>query len=192
MSVALEEWRGPSREALDEIEMIYRSVEGAGERILTRQVDYAYVALILAHFQRYCRGVHTEATAALVDAIPDLKLGVVLEDLLTEGRLLDRGNPTPGNLGRDFARFGFKLWEAIEADDRRNGSHKRELDRLCVWRNGIVHGDISDKQASGKLVPPGLDLDTCRDWRRAVGILASSIDRVVAKQCQNLGCSRPW
>jgi hypothetical protein len=192
MSVALEEWRGPSREALDEIEMIHRSVEGAVERILTRQVDYAYAALILAHFQRYCRGVHTEATAALVDAVPDLKLGVVLEDLLTEGRLLDRGNPTPGNLGRDFARFGFKLWEAIEADDRRNGSHKRELERLCVWRNGIVHGDIPDKRASRKLVPPDLDFDICRDWRRGVGILASSIDRVVAKQCQNLGCSRPW
>jgi hypothetical protein len=139
-----------------------------------------------------CRGVHTEATAALVDAAPHPKLGVVLEDLLTEGRLLDRGNPTPRNLGRDFGRFGFKLWEAIEADDRGNGIRRRELGRLCVWRNGIVHGDVPGKQASGELVPRNLSLDTCRDWRRAVGVLVVSIDSVVAKQCQKLGCPRPW
>jgi hypothetical protein len=151
-----------------------------------------YAALILAHFQRYCRGAHTEATKALVDAMPHSRSAVVLEDLLTEGRHLDRGNPTPANLGRDFGRFGFNFWEAVVAEDRRNGARRRELDGLCHWRNGIVHGDVPGKRASGNLVPRDLSLDACRRWRCAVSALVISIDRAVAKQCQNLGCPRPW
>jgi hypothetical protein len=194
MSVALEEWRGTSARALDEIELLHRLAEGAWQHgsALTEQITYLYAALILAHFQRYCRGAHTEATKALVEAMPHPGLAMVLEDLLTEGRHLDRGNPTPGNLGRDFGRFGFNFWETIEADDQRNGTRRRELDRLCDWRNGVVHGDIPGKRASGKLVPNDLSLDACRGWRRAVGALVISIDRVVAKQCQSLGCPRPW
>jgi hypothetical protein len=194
MSVALEEWRGTSARALDEIESLHRLAEGAWQHgsALTEQITYVYAALILAHFQRYCRGAHTEATKALVEAMPLPGLAVVLEDLLTEGRHLDRGNPTPTNLGRDFGRFGFNFWEAIEADDRHNGTCRRELDRLCDWRNGVVHGDIPGKRASGRLVPSDLSLDACRGWRRAVGALVISIDRAVAKQCQSLGCPRPW
>jgi hypothetical protein len=194
MSVALEEWRGLSSWALDEIESVQTIIEGdlRGRRILRRQVNYAYAALILAHFQRYCREVHSEVTAALVAASRPPALAAVLEDLLTEGRLLDRGNPTPGNLARDFGRFGFNLWEAVDADDRGNGMRRQQLEQLCDWRNGIVHGDIPGKRASGRLVPLDLTVDTCQAWRRALGELAGSIDRVVSKQCQNLGRSRPW
>jgi hypothetical protein len=54
MSAALDEWNGNSREALDDVEALYGRVEGtsAGSRMLTRQVNYAYATLILAHFQR--------------------------------------------------------------------------------------------------------------------------------------------
>ena len=194
MSVALEEWRGASAGTLDDLEALHRLADGAWQRgsALTEQITYVYAALMLAHFQRYCRGAHTEATKALVDAMPHSRSAVVLEDLLTEGRHLDRGNPTPANLGRDFGRFGFNFWEAVVAEDRGNGVRRRELDRLCDWRNGIVHGDVPGKRASGNLVPRDLSLDACRRWRRAVSALVISIDRAVAKQCQNLGCPRPW
>jgi hypothetical protein len=193
-SVALEEWRGASSQALDEIEFVHASVEGAGNgrQLLTRQVDYAYAALIAAHFQRYCRAVHAEAIRALVTAVPDPSLGSVLKDLLARNRLLDRGNPTSRNLGRDFGRFGFDFWPAVEADDRRNRNRKGKLDQLCAWRNAIVHGDVSGSRGSGRLTPRDLDLTTCRDWRRALGGLADSIDTVVAVGCQDLGCSEPW
>ena len=194
MSVALEEWRGASARALDEIESLHRLAEGAQQRgsALTEQITHVYAALILAHFQRYCRGAHTEATKALVEAMPHSRSAVVLEDLLTEGRHLDRGNPTPANLGRDFGRFGFNFWEAVDADDRRNRARRKELDRLCGWRNSIVHGDVPGNRASGNLEPRALSLDACRAWRRAVGAMVNSIDRAVAKQCQSLGCPRPW
>jgi hypothetical protein len=194
MSVALEEWDGPSREALDEIELVHARVggTGVGRRILTRQVNYAYAALILAHFQRYCRSVHTEATDALVASIPDPNLIQVFAASLTERRLLDRGNPTPENLSRDFARFGFRLWPDLEVDDRRNWRRRQKLEELCRWRNAITHGDIPQKRAAGQLVPRDLNLDTCRDWRRALRGLATSIDEATAARCQVLGRPKPW
>lgn len=194
MSVALEEWLGPSREVLDEIELVHGRVEGTGvgRRILTQQVNYAYAALILAHFQRYCRSVHTEAADALVASVPDPNLVQVFAASLTERRFLDRGNPTPENLSRDFARFGFRLWPDLETDDRRSRRRRQKLEELCQWRNAITHGDIPRKRAAGQLVPQDLNLDTCRDWRRALGGLAASIDEATAARCQVLGRPKPW
>ncbi|MCW2981168.1 MAG: hypothetical protein JWO14_2895 [Solirubrobacterales bacterium] len=195
MSVALEEWRGASARALDEIESLHRLVEETSETApaLTRQINYAYAALTLAHFQRYCRAVHTEAVDALVAVMPGpAALARVLGGVMVERRFLDRGNPTPSNLDQDFMRFRFKLWPNVEADDGRNRRRKEKLTQLCEWRNAIAHGDISHRQAAGKLVPRELDFDTCRDWRRALEGLAISIDAVMATHCRVLGCSEPW
>jgi hypothetical protein len=185
-SAALEGWQGPSSHALDEIELVHMKVEGP------EQLSYAYATLITAHFQMYCRAVHSEAAEALVVSIPDPALATVMQRLLTGGRFLDKGNPTPRNLGQDFGRFGFRLWYAIETEDRRNRSRRRRLGELCEWRNAIVHGDIAGKRESGRLVPRDLTLETCRGWRRAAGELVISIDSVVAAGCQDLGCLRPW
>lgn len=193
MSVALEEWRGPSSLALDEIELLYWQVAfvGAGGLALTEQVNHHYVTLLVAHFQRYCRAVHTEAAEALaVVSGPDF--AAVIEGLFSQGRLLDRGNPTSTALGSDFGRFDFRFWQALEADDRLNRMRKKHLERLCEWRNGITHGDLPRKQAAGLLDPPDLTLEACREWRRSLGALAISIDRVLATRCRALGCPEPW
>jgi hypothetical protein len=195
MSVALEEWRGTSARALDEIESLHRLVEETSHSApaLTRQIAYAYAALTLAQFQRYCRAVHTEAVDALVAVMPDpAALARVLGGVMVERRFLDRGNPTPSNLNQDFMRFGFKLWHHVEADDRRNRRRKEDLTQLCEWRNAIAHGDISRRQAAGKLVPRELDFEACRSWRRALDGLAVSIDTVTARRCRDLGCREPW
>jgi len=193
MSVALEQWRGPSSLALDEIELLYWQVEFAapGEPALTEQINHHYVTLLVAHFQRYCRAVHTEAAEALAALFePDLES--VIESLFKQGRLLDRGNPTPTALGSDFSRFGFRFWQELEADDRLNLRHKKQLERLCEWRNGITHGDLPRKQAAGLLDPVDLTLEACRRWRHELGALAISIDRVLATRCQALGRPEPW
>jgi hypothetical protein len=194
MSVALEEWRGPSSLALDEIELLYWQVEflGAGEPALAEQVNHHYVTLLVAHFQRYCRAVHAEAAEALIASVPDPGLVSVIEELFARACLLDRGNPTPGALGSDFGRFGFRLWQRLEADDPRNRMRKEQLQRLCEWRNGITHGDLPRKRSAGRLAPAALTLETCRDWRGALGGLAASIDRTTAAQCRALGCPEPW
>jgi hypothetical protein len=195
MSVALEEWRGASARSLDEIESLHRLVEEMPQSApgLTRQITYAYAALTLAQFQRYCRAIHTEAVDALVAAMPGpAALARVLGGVMVERRFLDRGNPTPSNLDQDFMRFRFKLWANVEADDGRNRRRKEKLTQLCEWRNAIAHGDISRRQAAGKLVPRELDFETCQDWRRALDELAVSIDAVTARHCRVLGCSEPW
>jgi hypothetical protein len=194
MSVALEQWRGPSSLALDEIELLHWQVEcvGAGEPALAEQINHHYVTLLVAHFQRYCRASHTEAAKALAASVPDPGFVSVIEGLLAQGRLLDRGNPTPAALGSDFGRFGFKLWPKLEGDDRRNRMRKEQLQRVCEWRNGITHGDLPRKRAAGLLVPVVLTLATCRSWRGALDGLAVSIDRITAAQCRSLGCPEPW
>jgi hypothetical protein len=195
MSVALEEWRGASARSLDEIESLHRLVEETSPSApaLIRQITYAYAASILAQFQRYCRAVHTEAVDALVAVMPGpAALAAVFGGVMVERRFLDRANPTPSNLNRDFMRFRFKLWTNIEADDGRNRRRKEKLTQLCEWRNAIAHGDISRRQAAGRLVPRELDFETCRDWRQALDGLAVSIDTVTAMGCQALGCSEPW
>jgi len=189
-SAALEGWRGASSEALDEIESMYARVDRSGGQ--ARQLSYAYATMLMAHFQTYCRAIHTEAILTLVASIPDPALASVIEALLTGGRFLEKGNPTPKNLERDFGRFGFRLWKEIEAEDLLNGRRRQKLEHLCEWRNAIVHGDIAGKRELGRLVPRDLTLDTCRDWRLAVGGLAGSLDVVVALGCRDLGCRRPW
>jgi hypothetical protein len=194
VSRSLEDWQGESSAVLDEIEVVHGKVEGTGvgRRVLTQQVNFAYAALITAHFQRYCRSIHSEASQVIVATVADEALAGVLEGLLTENRLLDKGNPTPGNLGSDFRRFGFAFWEAVEEDHKHNKDRKAKLEQLCEWRNGIAHGDISRKQAEEKLVPDRVTLKTCKNWRRALNGLATSIDKVIAAQCENLGCPEPW
>jgi hypothetical protein len=100
MSFALREWRGTSGEVLDEIELVHGRVEGTsvGRRILTRQVNYAYATLVAAHFQGYCRAVHTEAARALAVTVPDPALASVFAGLLTERRSVDRAIPRPATL----------------------------------------------------------------------------------------------
>jgi hypothetical protein len=194
MSVALEEWQGPSSLALDEIELLYWQVEfvAAGEPTLTEQINHHYVTLLVAHFQRYCRAVHVEATRALAASVLDLGFASVIRQMFAQRRLLDRGNPTPTALGSDFGRFGLRLWQALEKGDRRTRTRKEKLERLCEWRNGITHGDLPRKRAAGLLVPAVLTLETCRDWRAALGGLAISIDKAVAARCRTLGCPEPW
>jgi hypothetical protein len=178
----------------DEIEMVHGRVEGTGvgRRVLTQQVNYAYATLIAAHFQRFARALHTEASQIVAATASEPTMIPVLERLLTQNRALDRGNPTPGNLGSDFRKFGIKFWDAVEAADSRNAGRKKKLGELCEWRNGIAHGDIARKKTAGTLVPANLTLDSCRDWRRALGVLATSIDRVVGDRCQKLGGGKPW
>jgi hypothetical protein len=184
MSAALDRWRGPSSEALDEI-------EGA-TRPSNQQLAYAFAVLLVAHFQLYCRSVHAEAAEIVASWVSTPRLDLVVETLLVRGRFLDRGNPTPQNLRRDFDRFDFDLWGSVEAIDPCGGSWKAKLGQLCEWRNAITHGDIGRKRATRGLVPRKLDWDTCEEWRRALEELVPSIDRAVATACQELGCPKPW
>ena len=51
------------------------------------------------------------------------------------------GNPNPGNVGSDFARFDMDFWSAVKALDARNQRRQDALQDLNEWRNAIAHQD---------------------------------------------------
>jgi hypothetical protein len=91
-SRALTAWSTSSAAALSQLQA-HRAI---GARAL--QLHYAYVLLLCAHFQAYCRGLHSDSTQLLVDSIHP-GVGAVLDANLSFGRQLDHGNAQPSALG---------------------------------------------------------------------------------------------
>jgi hypothetical protein len=65
-SPALTAWSTSSAAALSQLQAAHRAVGGtrAGRRTNTLQLNYAYVLLLSAHFQAYCRALHSAVTLA--------------------------------------------------------------------------------------------------------------------------------
>ena len=70
------------------------------------------------------------------------------------------GNPNPGNVGSDFARFDMDFWSAVKALDARNQRRQDALQDLNEWRNAIAHQDWAKVGGS-----PTFRLRTVRVWR---------------------------
>jgi hypothetical protein len=161
----------------------------ARRRTNTLHLNYAYVLLLCAHFQGYCRGLHTDAAQLLVEAI-DTGIAAVVDANLTFARQLDRGNAQPGAIGADFNRFVFEFWTVVKAADARNTGRQRKLEELNDWRNAIAHHDIESNRSG--LRPHEVTLAACHSWRGALDGLAESFDRVLADRIETLLGSRPW
>jgi len=190
-STALIDWQTSAAEALSQLEAAYRAVGGAqaGRRTNTLQLNYAFVLLLAAHFQAYCRSLHSEATQWLVDTV-DPGLGAVIAVNLTLHRQLDSRNAQPASLGADFNRLGFEFWLDVEMLDARNRDRRGKLERLSEWRNAIAHHDIDRRRTD--LAPREVTLDACRSWRGALNGLARSFDVVLANRLQELTRTCPW
>jgi hypothetical protein len=188
-SYAYQEWLTTRRQALEEIAAAHRAVGGSGpgRRRATEQINHAYVVLLSSQFQGYCRDLHTEAVSSLSVHLP-ADLREVVRIRMVAGRLLDRGNPTPGNLGADFGRLGFDLWAVVRRHDRRNRTRQENLQTLAAWRNAIAHQDFS----SPRLRPGRLRLEHVRRWRGSCHALARVFDEAVAVQLRSVVGSRPW
>lgn len=183
-SPALIAWSTESAAALSQLEADGRA---PGER--PRQLDYAYVLLLCAHFQAYCRGLHSDATQVLVESI-DPEIGAVLDANLSYARQLDRRNAQPGTLTADFSRLGIEFWVLAETADPLASVRRRHLEELTAWRNAIAHHDIASRR--GELAPAEVTLATCRAWHASLNGLAETFDRIVAERLKALVGARPW
>jgi hypothetical protein len=107
-STSLQNWIGARRVALDELESAHLSIGGAGRgrRYATEQINHAYAVLLSSQFQGFCRDLHSECAALIAQAAGSPTLQDIVRTALVENRRLDRGNPTAGNIGLDFKRFG--------------------------------------------------------------------------------------
>ena len=183
-------WNGERAEALDEIENAHALIGGTdrGRRYATRQINYAYTALLSSHFQGFCRDLHSECVDHIVAATP-----VPLQELLKVefdwNRSLSKGNPHPGALGSDFGRLGIDFWAAIYGLDARNHRRRESLQELIDWRNAIAHQDFDSVAPDGNRT---LHLMRVRGWRSVLNVLSRHFDQAVYDYLKSLLGIDPW
>jgi hypothetical protein len=188
-SRSLFEWQNRRRLLLDEVEDAHRSVGGVGpgRRHATEQINQAYAVLLSAHFQAYCRDLHSECADYLVRAVPAALADMFLAALMWN-RKLDHGNPNAGNLGSDFGRFELNFWADVEHIDHRNEVRRELLDELNLWRNAIAHQDFDPV----RLGAGALQLRQVRTWRAACQQLALDFDEVMRSHLERRLGGSPW
>jgi hypothetical protein len=139
-----------------------------------------YVMLLSAHFQGFCRDLHTECAQVIgVRVRPTLRL--LIQSQFAAGRKLDVGNPTVENLRADFSRFGFRL---DLSSDPANVPLLGDLAAMNQWRNVAAHHGT----------PPAtpLNLPTLRSWVASCEGLAASLDDIMYNQLRRLLRRTPW
>src|SRR5438105_4189982 len=104
-SKALQYWRKRQSLELDRLEAAHKAVGGVkpGKRHTTQQIDDAFVVLLSAHFQQFCRDLHSEASSWLANQVTPTPLRLLASALLTQDRKLDRVNAQPSSIGSDFS-----------------------------------------------------------------------------------------
>jgi hypothetical protein len=195
VSKALEAWQRDQSRRLDELQAAHHAVGGSGpgRRHATQQINDAYIVLLSAQFQQFCRDLHSEAASRLALAVTPVSLRVVLSALLTQNRQLDRGNAQPGNLGTDFGRFGMDFWKSVNKADTRNAARQRKLEQLNIWRNAIAHQNFALKGDDLKKVRlTERKLRYIKLWRSACNGLAINFDRAVRDHLTSLTGAAPW
>lgn len=176
-SQSLSRWTGERADALDEIESAHALVGGTerGRRYTTQQINYSYAALLSAHFQGFCRDLHSESIDHIAAIVP-AQVQTFLRVEFIWNRSLGRGNRHPGAIGSDFNRLGIDFWVEVYALDARNARRRELLQQLIDWRNAIAHQDFDPVSPGGT---PTLHLATVRGWRSAVSALARNFDQVM-------------
>jgi hypothetical protein len=187
-------WRTDASAAFAEIENAHKAVGGTkpGRRFLTQQLNYAYTMLLAARFQGFARSLQAQTAHAIASGAHTTDYAEMLRENLTSNRALQRRNAQPNSIKEDFARFGLDIWSRVDEECSGNDQRRKKLWALITWRNAIAHDEIEAKLASSALKPFTISLGTCRGWRSALNILATSLDKVAADHCQMLGLPRPW
>jgi hypothetical protein len=142
-----------------------------------------YVLLLSAHFQGFCRDLHTECSQTVVSRVRPTLQALTLTQF-TAHRKLEHGNPNLQNLREDFQRFGFSL--DLGAAGPANPARLAHLGELNRWRNVAAH---HGKIPTG-LAPLGLPL--LQGWRGSCDGLAASLDAMMYNQLRKILRRAPW
>jgi hypothetical protein len=144
-----------------------------------------YVLLLSAHFQGFCRDLHTEGVQIIVSEVRNPSLEILFQAQFSARRELDRGNPHFGNIVKDFNRFGFAMKAALDATPG-IAAYKLDLHNLNEWRNAAAHQNTA--------LPPGgpLTLPMIQAWRASCDGLATTLDGIMYNQLQARLLRAPW
>jgi hypothetical protein len=143
----------------------------------------AYVTLLSAHFQGFCRDLYTEVTLKVVARIKQAGLRPIVQAQFATGLRLEKGNATMETLAEDFLRFGIADLRAALGTSQPDEVHKGRLKAMNKCRNKCAHGDP---------VIPELILNNIRTWRDSCGWLASRLNAVVYDRLRMAFRSAPW
>jgi hypothetical protein len=193
-SRALTVWRTDSADKLDELVAAHARVGGTarGRRYATEQLNGSLVVQVAAHFQLFCRNLHTEAAQVLVAAAPP-GYRSMLRVAFTNRRGLDRGNASPETIGADFARFDLDIWAAARTSASQTTTRRTRLEQLTTWRNAIAHQDfVFSAQQQALLSGTSLTLAWAKRWRSSCLGLALTFDKITADHVRATTGRRPW
>ncbi|HEY5312685.1 MAG TPA: hypothetical protein VIK18_09195 [Pirellulales bacterium] len=143
----------------------------------------AYVLLLSAHFQAFCRDLYSESTLIVVSRVRATLL-VLIQAQFSAHRKLDHGNPNANNLREDFERFGFTL--DLGGADPANLVRIVHLGQLNKWRNVAAHHG-----AIPAGMPP-LSLPLIQGWRISCDGLASSLADIMYDELRRILRRTPW
>ncbi len=194
-SKALNRWQTVRLQALAEVENAHRAVGGTGpgRRYATSRLNRAYIVLLAAEWQGFCRELHSEAADAVANAVQDPALRVPIRAAFTSMRRMDRGNADAADVGGDFSKFGMSFWTDVQALDKRNPGRQTRLRQLYVWRNTIVHDSVTLTPDDAKLVADSKPtLDWAHVWRDSCAALATQVDRAVGRYVGKVIGTPPW
>jgi hypothetical protein len=189
-SASYRHWRTTRAVVLDDIESAHAAVGGSGRvrRVALQQVTRAYAVLLSAEFRGFCRDLHDECIEAVKAAVAG-PLQPIMDREFALSRFLDRGNPTPGNIGSDFNRLGLSFWPSVLAAEPHSGAWQHTLDLLNAWRNAIAHNDYDPTKLGRTIV---LRVAQVREWRQTCSRLARVFDRVLRQHLIAITGVVPW
>jgi hypothetical protein len=196
-SEALDGWRTTGRGRIDEMLALHRDATGAGQgrRWGTQQLNQAMHIALLAQFQKSCLSLHDEAVSVHVQAANSVQRGVI-QQLMTQGRKLERNAPRPDHLGSDFARLGVPVVQLLKLNTQA-ANELVYLGHLADFRNAIGHGNEDEARtiADDATVEPRIRSTkrSVTTGRRVLDRLAGRLDDLVANELGDLlATTRPW
>ena len=185
-------WMKATSALLDQMENAHSSIGGTarGRRYATDQINQAYAILLASQFQGFCRDLHSESAAYLIDAIQPASMRPIVRAEFTRDRKSDKGNANPGNLGNDFNRLGLEFWDELKTLNAKNSARTRalEMEMLNEWRNAIAHQHFDPV----KLGSSRLGLEQVRRWRKVCNRLARAFDAVMCNHIRAVTGFSPW
>jgi hypothetical protein len=109
-SAALQKWQNERLPSLAQVDtQCTASVATVPANLALIDENYrGYVLLLAAHFQGFCRDLHTECAQIIASKVrPSLE--ILFQSQFSSRRELDRGNANAKSIIEDFSRFGFSM-----------------------------------------------------------------------------------
>ncbi|MBO0698134.1 MAG: hypothetical protein J2P46_07055 [Zavarzinella sp.] len=144
-----------------------------------------YVMLLSAHFQGFCRDLHTECVQIVTAAISPA-MQIMFQRQCATGRELDGANPRYETLRKDFDRFDIDLTAELAANPA-NSPRVTDLGHLNAWRNYAAHHRVTPPAHGGPFL-----LATARGWQNSCDGLAAELDRIMYNRLMGLTGAPPW